>query len=126
MPDRKNTLPPRRVLVVDDNKEVAKAAVMMLKSLGQNVRQANDGESALLIATTFEPEVVFVDLVMPGMDGLEVGRQLRALNPAKPPKIVALTAFPQPAFKDAAEWAGFDEYLVKPPSAEEFARVLAD
>ena len=117
-------LPARRVLVVDDNAEMAKVAVMLLKSLGQVVRQADDGASALEIAAEFKPEVVFVDLVMPGMDGLEVGRKLRALSPKNPPKIVALTAFRQPAFRDAASWAGFDAYVTKPATAGDLAKVL--
>lgn len=121
-----NTLPVRRVLVVDDNKDVVEIVVKLLQSIGQMVEHAGDGAAALRVAATFRPDVVFLDLVMPGMDGLEVARQLRALNPVKPPKIVALTAFRQPAFKDAASWAGFDAYITKPASAEELSRVLLD
>ena len=118
-------LPARRVLVVDDSLDVADAEANLLKSLGQIVRQANDGESAVRIAREFSPDVVFLDLVMPGMDGLEVARQLRAVNPLKVPKIIAITAFRQPAFKDAAQWAGFDAFLPKPASLEDLSKILA-
>lgn len=116
----------RRVLVVDDSADVADTEAGLLRSLGQIVQQANDGASAVRIAREFDPDVVFLDLVMPGMDGLEVARQLRTLNPMKAPKIVALTAFRQPAFKDAAQWAGFDAFVAKPASLEDLSRVLAD
>jgi CheY-like chemotaxis protein len=114
----------RRILVVDDNKEAADATVKLLRSIGHTVKQAYDGSSAMSLAMDFEPEFVFLDLVMPGMDGLELATELRTMFPIRPPKIIALTAFPQPAFRDAAKWAGFDEYLKKPASLETLSKVL--
>jgi CheY-like chemotaxis protein len=123
---KENALPVRRVLVVDDDRELADAAVKLLKSMGQIVWQANDGATAVSMTLEFSPDVVFLDLVMPGMDGLEVARQLRDSNLVKTPKIVALTSFRQPAFRDAASWAGFDAYITKPASVEALSKVLAD
>ena len=118
--------PVRRVLVVDDDTLVAEVTARLLASIGQViVERAHDGPSAVRLAGEFKPDIVFLDLVMPGMDGLEVARQLRAMAHIKRPKIVALTAFRQPAFQDAASAAGFDGYLTKPPSAEDLAKALA-
>jgi CheY-like chemotaxis protein len=116
--------PDHRVLVVDDNKDLADAEAWLLKLCGQTVRQAYDGPSALRVATEFDPDIVFVDLVMPGMDGMAVARKMRNLYGAERPKIVALTGFGQPAFRDAAGAAGFDGYITKPASTIDFLEYL--
>jgi CheY-like chemotaxis protein len=115
----------RRILVVDDNKEVADATVMMLKRMGHSAQQTYDGTAAMGLAVSYQPDFIFIDLVMPGMDGLELARELHAMFTENPPKMIALTAFPQPAFRDAAKWAGFDGYLMKPATLEQLAQVLA-
>ena len=115
----------RRVLVVDDNQQVADATAKILRSMGHDVRQCYDGTTAMGEAIRFQPEFILIDLVMPGMDGLELARELHAMFPVSPPKMVALTAFKQPAFRDAATWAGFDAYLDKPAKLGELANLLA-
>jgi CheY-like chemotaxis protein len=117
-------LKPHRVLVVDDHRDVATTVATLLTLLGQNVEQAYDGPTALRIAGEFKPDVVFLDLVMPEMDGIAVGRQMRHLDSTRNAKIVALTAFSQPAFLEATSEAGFDAVISKPASAEELAKVL--
>ena len=124
MPANKKTAVQRRVLVVDDNKEVANTTVKLLKSMGHIAQPAYDGTAAMGLAVSFQPEVILIDLVMPGMDGLELARELRGMFPDGPPKMIALTAYPQPAFRDAAKWAGFDGYLNKPATLEELSAVL--
>ncbi len=118
------TATPRRILVVDDSREVADATVKMLTAMGHQVTAVYDGTTAMGVAVSFQPDFVLVDLVMPGMDGLELVRELRAMFPAGAPKMVALTAFAQPAFRDAAKWAGFDAYLNKPASLAELKNLL--
>lgn len=76
--DRQSRQPlQRRVLVVDDNRDAAASLAMLLRFLGSDVRIANDGASALSLIKDFQPEVVLVDIGMPGMDGFEVARQIR-------------------------------------------------
>ncbi len=115
----------RRVLVVDDSRQVADLTALLLRSMGHEVHVCLDGTTAMSEAVRFQPEFILVDLVMPGMDGLELARELRAMFPERTPKIVALTAYKQPAFRDAASWAGFDAYLNKPASPEELRALLA-
>jgi CheY-like chemotaxis protein len=116
---------PRRVLVVDDSREVADATVRILKSMGHEALPVYDGTAAMSQAVSFQPDFVLIDLVMPGMDGLELVRELRNMFPDRAPKMVALTAFAQPAFRDAAQWAGFDAYLNKPATLAELQRLLS-
>jgi len=115
---------PNRVLVVDDHRDVANTVATLLKLMGQTVEQAYDGPTALLLASEFKPDIVLLDLVMPDMDGIALARQLRFLESTRDCKIVALTAFTQPAFIEATNEAGFNELISKPASAEELTRVL--
>ena len=109
---------------MDDSQQVADITAKMLRSMGHEVHVCNDGTSAMGEAVRFQPDFVLIDLVMPGMDGLELVRELRAMFPERAPKMVALTAFKQPAFRDAASWAGFDAYLDKPANAAALRELL--
>jgi len=117
-------LKPHRVLVVDDHRDVANTVATLLRMMGQEVQQAYDGRTALRLASEFKPEVVFLDLVMPEMDGIAVARQMRYLQGMRGAKIVALSAFSQPAFLEAATAAGCCDFISKPASAEELTKVL--
>jgi len=121
------TLPPlprRRVLVVDDVEPSANTFALMLKGLGQVSLAVHDGVSALDAMETFRPDVVFVDIAMPGMDGYEVARRIRAM-PGTQPVLVALTGFGQEDDRRRALAAGFDAHLVKPASIETVHALLA-
>ncbi len=115
---------PHRVLVVDDHRDVANTVATLLKLLGHKVELAYDGPTALQLASEFCPDTVFLDLVMPDMDGFAVARQLRYLSCMREAKIIALTAFTQPAFLQATNDAGFSALITKPASAEELSRAL--
>ena len=117
-------LKPHRVLVVDDHRDVANTVATLLTLMGQTVVQAYDGPTALQKGSEFKPEVVFLDLVMPDMDGIAVARQMRFLHSMRDVKIVALTAFSQPAFLQAAREAGCNALISKPASAEELTKAL--
>jgi len=123
-PDSLGLLPRRRVLVVDDIEASASTVVWMLESLGQQAAAAHDGESALRILPGFRPDVAFIDIAMPGMDGYELARRIRAL-PGEQPVLVALTGFGQEEDRLRAQAAGFDDYLVKPTTIEILHRALA-
>jgi CheY-like chemotaxis protein len=109
-----DALPPRRVLVVDDNRDAADSLGMLLEVLGAEVRVARDGAEALEAYSAYDPAVVLLDIGMPGMDGYEVARRIRAQHPGPRPTIVALTGWGQENDRREARDAGFDQHLVKP------------
>jgi PAS domain S-box-containing protein len=119
-------LPRRRVLVVDDNQDAADSLALLLRLAGQDARTAYDGPSALVRATEFRPEVVFLDIGMPGMDGYEVARQLRAAPSLRGIKLVALTGWGQEEDRRRSAEAGFDRHMVKPVEPEALRKVLVD
>ena len=116
--------PKRRVLVVDDSQQVAELTAQIVRSMGHEVHVCLNGTAAMSEAVRFQPDFVLIDLVMPDMDGLELARELRTMFVDHVPKMIALTAFKQPAFRDAASWAGFDAYLDKPARAEDLRKLL--
>jgi PAS domain S-box-containing protein len=117
--------PPIRILVVDDNVDAAESLMMMMKILGQDVRVAFDGPTALDIATQFRPELVFLDIGMPEMDGYEVARRIRGEPLTRDARLVALTGWGQVEDREHSRRAGFDEHLVKPADPAVLERVLA-
>jgi PAS domain S-box-containing protein len=116
----------RRILVVDDNEDAALSLAAIFRERGNEVRTVFDGEQALRAAAEFLPEMIFMDLGMPRMDGIEATRRIRAQAPASRPVIVAVTGWGQETDRQRTRTAGFDEHLVKPVSAESLDRVLAD
>jgi CheY-like chemotaxis protein len=117
----------RRILVVDDNQEAANALALLLKQFDQVVQQAYDGLAAVQAALDFRPEIVLLDLVMPGMDGFAVAQRLRELEPMHTSRmvIVALTGRDEEAFREATAEAGFDAHLTKPAKIDELLKILA-
>jgi PAS domain S-box-containing protein len=118
-------LPRRRVLVVDDNQDAAESLAMMLRLAGQDVLTAYEGRSALTQAQGFRPEVVFLDIGLPGMDGYEVARRLREQQSPEKPLIVAVTGWGQEEDRRRCYEAGFDGHLVKPVEPELLRQFLA-
>jgi len=105
-----------RILVVDDDEESARslAAVLELKGLGHVVAVATEGRQAVQMARDFKPEVAFLDISMPGMDGYEVAQALRQNEGFEKMKLVALTGWGGVRGRARTEIAGFDYHLVKP------------
>jgi len=117
----------RKVLVVDDNVDAATTLGELLRVLGHEVRVTHDGAAALQAAEAFLPDVVLLDIGMPGMDGYEVARRLAALKKAgRPLRIVAVTGWGQEADRRQAVEAGFDTHLVKPVDLDALVKVLSD
>jgi PAS domain S-box-containing protein len=104
----------RRVLVVDDNADSASSLGMLLKILSMDVKLANDGWTALATIESFRPDVVLLDLGMPGMDGFEVARRVRERSEFDEIVLIALTGWGQPDDRDRTQAAGFQHHLVKP------------
>jgi CheY-like chemotaxis protein len=115
----------RRVLVVDDNLDAAEALKQVLLLLGHEVYQSADGATAVDVVRHFEPDVVFMDIGMPGMNGLEAARRIRRLALARQPLICALTGWGQQADRESSHAAGIDRHLVKPIDRDTLQSVLA-
>src|SRR5581483_5397086 len=107
-------LPPRsgkRLLVVDDNKDAADSLAMLLRLQGHEVRVAYSGMAALEMTKTYTPDVVFLDIGMPGMDGYEVARRLRQTPGLGNVMLAALTGWGQKEDRRRTAEAGFDHHL---------------
>ena len=118
------TAVPRRILVVDDNIDAATTLDLLLRSLGHETRVAHDGMTALEIAREFRPQVILLDIGMPGLDGYEVARRLRAMNHGQTFRIVAITGWGQENDRKRSKEAGFDLHLVKPVDPSVLLSVL--
>jgi PAS domain S-box-containing protein len=105
---------PRRVLIVDDNADAAESLAMVLRLGGHDVRTAYEGPAALEVAAAFRPEVVFLDIGLPRMDGYEVGRRLRRQPGLEGTRLVAMTGYGQDEDRRKAREVGFDLFLTKP------------
>jgi CheY-like chemotaxis protein len=115
----------RRVLIVDDNRDLADSLTLILRRYGHTVRAVYDGESALDTVDAFGPDVVFLDIGLPGMDGFEVAQQLGLHHLRKTLRLVALTGYGQEEDTQRIAMAGFDRHLVKPVKTKELQEVLA-
>jgi CheY-like chemotaxis protein len=113
------------VLVVDDMEASANTLGAALRAMGHDVAVALDGDSAIDAAQTFRPDVVFLDIAMPQMNGYEVARRLRASSTTRDALIVALTGFAQEDDYRRTREAGFDDHLVKPASMHRIEALLA-
>jgi signal transduction histidine kinase len=114
-----------RVMVVDDNRDAADSLAAVLKILGAEVRVTNDGRAALDELGAFRPAVVFLDLGMPGMDGYETARHMRAREDTHSTLIIALTGWGQESDRRQTQAAGFNQHLVKPADITALRAVLA-
>ncbi|RPH56941.1 response regulator [bacterium] len=105
---------PRRVLVVDDNVDMVESLALLLRLRGHEVEVAYDGPGALKTASSFHPEVVLLDIGLPGLDGYQVASRLRQRRRAARVLLVALTGYGQEEDQLRALEAGFDHHLTKP------------
>ncbi len=123
---RPNTNSPKyRVMVVDDNVDAANTLASWLRLEGHEVRVAKTGPAALALAVEADPQIVFLDLGMPGMDGYEVARQLRQRFPESNLRIIALTGWGHDEARRRSKESGFDDHLVKPVEPDTIHAVLA-
>lgn len=113
------------ILLVEDIMANRALAVKLLKAAGHDVIEAADGSTAIAEAQAKRPDLVLMDLSLPGMDGWEALRQLRADGRTRDLRIVALTAHAMAGVRDAALAAGFDGYLSKPIDALTFAESVS-
>ena len=109
---------PRRVLLVDDHADARELLRELCVLRGHVVAEAHDGPSGIETALTFRPDVAFVDIKLPQLDGYGVARALRDQMGAACPRLVALSGFGETRAFDRAREAGFDDYVVKPIDAK--------
>ena len=113
------------MLIAEDNADAAEMMEMMLVIKGYDVRVARDGTDAVAIAVTFKPQIVFLDIGMPLMDGYEAARRIRdLLGPGV--SLIALTGWGQDEDKRRSREAGFDHHLTKPPEPEMVEQLIAN
>jgi signal transduction histidine kinase/ActR/RegA family two-component response regulator len=115
----------RRVLVVDDNADAAETIASLLRLEGHRVETALNGAAALRVAEALQPDVAFIDLNMPGMDGYELTRRLRTLPFGRNARLVALTGMGKSSDMDRSHAAGFDLHLTKPADPAQVSQVAA-
>ena len=114
-----------RVLVVDDNHDAAEATSVLLELSGHEVKMVGDGAEALASAPIYAPDVVLLDIGLPGMDGYEVAVRLRRMEQTRNSCLIALTGYGQPADRARAREAGFDHHLTKPADPDELLGLVA-
>jgi signal transduction histidine kinase/CheY-like chemotaxis protein len=117
---------PRRVLVVDDNIDAAETLAMMLEILGQETRQAHDGHRAVAMAEEFQPEVVFMDIGLPGLSGHEAASRIRKDLGLTQAYMVALSGYGTEEDRRKSMYAGFDSHMVKPLDPSTLPSILAN
>jgi signal transduction histidine kinase len=114
----------RRVLVADDNRDSAETLAMLLRVDGHEVVIAHDGSAALAAFASFAPDVVLLDIGMPGSNGYEVAQQIRHNQPDAHIKLIAITGWGQQSDKERAFAAGFDHHLTKPVDTRQLSELL--
>jgi len=115
----------RKILVVDDDRDVAESLSLWLHDSGHEVRVAHTGEQALSEARAFRPELLLIDVGLPGMNGHEAARRLRALPEIDDAMLVAVTGYGQEDDRRLSREAGFDRHCVKPLSPQDLTSLLA-
>ena len=117
--------PPRRVLIVDDNEDAANSLALILKLGGHETDSVYTATAALQRAADFKPDVVLLDIGLPGMDGYEVARKIGELPGLRNIRLVAVTGYGRSDDRRRARDAGFDDHLTKPVEFAVLERTLA-
>jgi CheY-like chemotaxis protein len=115
-----------RILVVDDNVDLARGLARLLRIHGHDVQIAHDGPSGLDKAKESKPDVVLLDIGLPGMDGYQVAAHLRQDETVKGATLIAISGYGQEEDRRLAMEAGFDHHLVKPIASEDLIRILEE
>jgi len=117
---------PRRILVVDDNRDSADSLALLLKLTGHDVHTAHDGLEGVEAAMRLQPDVILLDIGMPRLNGYEAARRIREQRRHQVVTLVALTGWGQQADRRRSEDAGFDFHLVKPVDMAALTKLLAE
>ena len=115
----------KKVLVVEDYEDVAKMVTRLLQHCGYDARHAADGPTAITLVQEWQPEVILLDVGLPGIDGYEVARRIRQQPWGEKICLIAATGWGQDKDKALAEEAGFDYHLTKPINFQELGQLLS-
>ncbi|HET6149425.1 MAG TPA: response regulator [Polyangia bacterium] len=118
-------MPTDPILIVDDNPQNLKLVRVLLSSEGYAVSTAGDAEQALTVLASFMPRLILMDLQLPGMDGLELTRRLKADPLRREIVVVALTAYAMKGDEEKARAAGCDGYIAKPIDTDALPAIIA-
>jgi CheY-like chemotaxis protein len=116
---------PRRILIVDDNVDALITMAMLLRARGHEVQTAQSGEAALASISANDPEIALLDIGLPGMDGYELARRLRAEPASANMILIAVTGYGQDDDRQRTRQAGYDFHFVKPVNLTELEDLLA-
>ena len=114
----------KRVLIVDDSRDSAEMLCEILQAYGCVVCVAYDGQSALEVAPSFNPEIALIDISLPRMDGYELAQRLRHFPDLQGTKLIAVTGYAEVSERRRSEKAGFDRHLVKPVDLDELRTLI--
>jgi CheY-like chemotaxis protein len=114
------------ILIVDDNAVNLKLAKILLVKEGYQVQTVGDAEEALKVMETFKPRLILMDIQLPGMDGLELTRRLKASPETKDIIVLALTAYAMKGDEEKAKAVGCDGYITKPIDTQTLPGVIAE
>lgn len=115
-----------RILVVEDNLDTVHMTCFLLRELGHTVEYAVNGFVALEVARRFKPDIVFLDVGLPGVDGFDVCRQLRRDPELMNTRIAMLTAYDSPRMREMGHEAGCDFYFIKPLDPKRLTELVGD
>lgn len=115
---------PKRVLVVEDNIDSARSTTYLLNDMGHRAEYAINGYAALSIAESFKPDVILLDLGLPGIDGFEVCRRVKKHPELANVKVIAITGYAADEYREQSEAAGCHMHLVKPVSPKLLEELL--
>jgi CheY-like chemotaxis protein len=113
-----------RILIAEDNRDSAESLKTLLEALGYEAHIAYDGEAAVRSAASLRPDVILMDIGLPGLNGFDATRRIRAENPGMPVMIVALTGWGQESDRQRSTAAGIDHHLVKPLDLAALRQIL--
>ena len=117
---------PKKILIIEDNLQNLRVVQLSLKDQGYLLLEATDGNDALKLALKERPDLIIMDIQLPGMSGIEITRKLRERPDFQQVPIVAVTAYAMRGDKEKALNLGFDAYLTKPISIRELASLVAE
>ena len=114
----------RSILIIEDNADAREALRVLLELEGHTVEAVEEGQQALEVARAKDPDIALVDIGLPGIDGYEIARRVRARD-SRRPVLIALTGYGQPEDRRRATDAGFDDMLVKPVDPTALTNLIA-
>jgi CheY-like chemotaxis protein len=114
-----------RVLVVEDNVDTARTLSLLLRGLGCTTQEVHDGPPVIDTAKTFQPDVILLDIGLPGLDGYQIARLIRQTPELSHVRLIAVTGYGQRQDRERSRDAGFDDHLVKPVQFDSLVETLA-